>query len=84
MRSCLELKQRSGATPAPMRLLYLTGRKKQMLLDTWTMLGIIIALASSCFVMVISIRAHGQLLRENKRLRMELTELHYEKVKGGN
>jgi hypothetical protein len=55
-----------------------------MLLDTWTMLAIIIALASSCFVMVISIRAHGQLLRENKRLRIELTELHYEKVKGGN
>ena len=84
MRSCLELKQRSGATPAPMRLLYLTEKKNQMLRDTWTMLAIIIALASSCFVMVISIRAHGQLLRENKRLRIELTELHYEKVKGGN
>jgi len=83
MRSCLELKQRSGATPAPMRLLYLTGRKNQMLLDSGTMFAIIIALAGSCFVMVVGIRAQGKLIRENNRLRKELTELHYDKVRGG-
>ena len=83
MRSCLELKQRSGATPAPMRLLYLTGRKKQMLLDNGTMFAIIIALAGSCFVMVVGIRAQGKLIRENNRLRKELTELYYDKVRGG-
>jgi hypothetical protein len=84
MRSCLVvLKQRSGAIPAPMRLLYLTGRKNQMLLDNGTMFAIIIALAGSCFVMVVGIRAQGKLIRENNRLRKELTELHYEKVKGG-
>lgn len=55
-----------------------------MLLDSGTMFAIIIALAGSCFVMVVGIRAQGKLIRENKRLRMELTELHYEKVKGGN
>ena len=84
MRSCLVvLKQRSGAIPAPMRLLYLTGRKNQMLLDNGTMLAIIIALAGSCFVMVVGIRAQGKLMRENNRLRKELTELHYDKVRGG-
>jgi hypothetical protein len=83
MRSCVGLKQRSGATPAPMRLLYLTGRKNQMLLDSGTMFAIIIALAGSCFVMVVGIRAQGKLIRENNKLRKELTELHYEKVKGG-
>lgn len=83
MRSCLELKQKSGATPAPMRLLYLTGRKKQMLLDNGTMLAIIIALAGSCFVMVVGIRAQGKLIRENNQLRKELAELHWNSVKGG-
>ena len=84
MRSCLVvLKQRSGAIPAPMRLLYLTGRKNQMLLDNGTMFAIIIALAGSCFVMVVGIRAQGKLIRENNRLRKELTELHYDKVRGG-
>ena len=84
MRSCLELKQRSGATPAPMRLLYLTGRKSQMLLDNGTMFAIIIALAGSCFVMVVGIRAQGKLIRENNSLRKELAELHWNSVKGGN
>ncbi len=83
MRSCLELKQRSGATPAPMRLLYLTGRKKQMLLDNGTMFAIIIALAGSCFVMVVGIRAQGRLIRENNQLRKELAELQWNSVKGG-
>ncbi len=55
-----------------------------MVLDTGTMLAIIIALAGSCFVMVVGIRAQGKLLRENRELRKELTELHYDKVRGGN
>ena len=87
MRSCLELKQRSGATPAPMRLLYLTGRKKQMLLDNGTMLAIIIALAGSCFVMVVGIRAQGQLHRvinkKNEKIRFlegEVSRLRRDKV----
>ena len=54
-----------------------------MLLDSGTMFAIIIALAGSCFVMVVGIRAQGKLRRENNKLRKELTELHYEKVKGG-
>ena len=57
---------------------------KLMYLDTGTLIGLTIALASSCFVMVVSIRAQGKLLRENKELRKELTELHYEKVRGWN
>jgi len=35
-----------------------------MVLDTGTMLAIIIALAGSCFVMVVGIRAQGQLTKE--------------------
>ena len=54
-----------------------------MLLDTGTMLAIIIALAGSCFVMVVGIRAQGKLMRENQQLRKELTELHYEHLRGG-
>jgi hypothetical protein len=54
-----------------------------MVLDNGTMLAIIIALAGSCFVMVVGIRAQGKLLQENNRLRKELTELHYNKVKEG-
>ena len=54
-----------------------------MILDTGTMVAIIIALACSCFVMVVSIRAHGKLLQENNSLRKELTELHYNRVKEG-
>jgi hypothetical protein len=54
-----------------------------MLLDTGTLIAITIALAGSCFVMVVSIRAQGKLLQENNRLRKELTELHYNRVKEG-
>jgi hypothetical protein len=54
-----------------------------MLLDNGTMFAIIIALAGSCFVMVVGIRAQGKLIRENNRLRKELTEFHYDKVRGG-
>lgn len=85
MRSCLELKQRSGATPAPMRLLYLTGRKNQMLLDSGTMFAIIIALAGSCFVMVVGIRAQGQLHRvinqKNEKIRFLEAEISKQKRK---
>jgi hypothetical protein len=52
------------------------------LLET-DVLAIMIALLGASFVMVISIRAYGRLMRENQQLRQELTELHYEKVKGG-
>jgi hypothetical protein len=54
-----------------------------MILDTGTLIGIIIALAGSCFIMVVGIRAQGKLMQENNRLRRELTELHYNKVKEG-
>jgi multisubunit Na+/H+ antiporter MnhC subunit len=54
-----------------------------MLLDTGTLIAIVIALACSCFVMVVSIRAQGKLLQENNSLRKELTELHYNRVKEG-
>jgi hypothetical protein len=61
------------------------GRKEKvkMILDTGTLIGITIALAGSCFVMVVGIRAQGKLMQENNRLRKELTELHYNKVKEG-
>lgn len=52
-----------------------------MILDNGTMLAIIIALAGSCFVMVVGIRAQGKLMRENQELRKELAELHWNKVK---
>ena len=54
-----------------------------MLLDTGTIIAITIALACSCCIMVVSIRAQGKLLQENNRLRKELTELHYNRVKEG-
>lgn len=53
-----------------------------MILDTGTLIGIVIALASSCFVMVVSIRAYGQLMKENRELRMELSELEWKEIKG--
>lgn len=53
-----------------------------MLLDTGTMLAIIIALAGSCFVMVVSINAYGKLMRENKQLRQELVELEWKQTIG--
>lgn len=52
-----------------------------MVLDTGTLFAIIIALAGSCFVMVVSINAYGKLMRENKQLRQELVELEWGKIK---
>ena len=52
-----------------------------MILDSETLIAIMIALASSCFVMVVSIRAHGKLLRENIELRKELSELKWKEIK---
>jgi len=58
-----------------------------MILDTGTMLAIIIALAGSCFVMVVGIRAQGQLHRvinlKNEKIRFlegEVSKLRREKV----
>lgn len=54
-----------------------------MLLDTGTLIGIVIALAGSCFVMVISIRAQGQLHRtinlKNQHIRSLQGQLHEQK-----
>jgi hypothetical protein len=43
-----------------------------MILDTGTMVAIIIALACSCFVMVLSIVKYGALYRENQELTEKL------------
>lgn len=58
-----------------------------MVLDTGTMLAMIIALAGSCFVMVVSIRAQGQLHRvinkKNEKIRFlegEISRLRRSKV----
>jgi hypothetical protein len=58
-----------------------------MVLDTGTMLAIIIALAGSCFVMVVGIRAQGQLHRlinkKNEKIRFlegEISRLRRDKV----
>lgn len=58
-----------------------------MILDTGTMLAIIIALAGSCFVMVVGIRAQGQLHRvinqKNDKIRFlegEISKLRRDKV----
>jgi hypothetical protein len=58
-----------------------------MVLDTGTMLAIIIALAGSCFVMVVGIRAQGQLHRvinkKNEKIRFlegEVSRLRRDKV----
>jgi hypothetical protein len=45
-----------------------------MYLDTGTLIGITIALASSCAVMVISIMSHRNLTKENYRLKKLLRE----------
>ena len=54
-----------------------------MLLDTGTLIGIVIALAGSCFVMMIGIRAQGQLHRvinqKNEKIRYLQAELLKEK-----
>jgi hypothetical protein len=51
-----------------------------VILDTGTLIAITIALAGSCFVMVVSIRAYGKLMRENIELRKELTELNWKEI----
>lgn len=43
-----------------------------MILDTGTMVAIIIALACSCFVMVLSIVKYGSLFRQNQELTKKL------------
>jgi ABC-type long-subunit fatty acid transport system fused permease/ATPase subunit len=54
-----------------------------MLLDTGTLIAIVIALAGSCFVMVVGIRAQGQLHRvinqKNEKIRFLQAELSKEK-----
>jgi hypothetical protein len=45
-----------------------------MYLDTGTLIGITIALATSCFVMVISIREHGKLLKKVRDLQVALRD----------
>ena len=54
-----------------------------MYLDTGTLIGIVIALAGSCFVMVVGIRAQGQLHRvinqKNEKIRYLQAELSKEK-----
>jgi hypothetical protein len=54
-----------------------------MVLDTGTMIAILIALAGSCFVMVVGIRAQGQLHRvinqKNEKIRYLQAELSKEK-----
>ena len=56
-----------------------------MLLDTGTMLALIIALAGSCFVMVVGIRVQGQLHRvinqKNEKIRFLEAEISKEKRK---
>lgn len=58
-----------------------------MILDSGTMLAILIALAGACFVMVVSIRAQGQLHREinkkNEKIRFlqgEISRIRREEV----
>lgn len=43
-----------------------------MFLQTTDLIAIVIALACSCFVMVVSINAHRGLLKENRFLREQL------------
>ena len=51
-----------------------------MYLQTTDLLAIMIALGGSCTVMVISINAHRNLLKENRFLREQLKK---ERIKGG-
>jgi hypothetical protein len=54
-----------------------------MLLDTGTLIAIVIALAGSCFVMIVGVRAQGQLHRvinqKNEKIRFLQAELSKEK-----
>ena len=56
-----------------------------MYLDTGTLIGIVIALAGSCFVMVVGIRAQGQLHRvinqKNEKIRFLEAEISRQKRK---
>lgn len=52
-----------------------------MYLDTGTLIGLTIALASACFVIVISIREHGKLLKKINYLQLALRD-EKEKVNG--
>jgi hypothetical protein len=45
-----------------------------MYLDTGTIIGITIALATSCLVMVISIREQGKLMRKVRDLQVALRD----------
>ena len=45
-----------------------------MYLDTGTIIGITIALATSCLVMVISIREQGKLIRKVRDLQVALRD----------
>ena len=45
-----------------------------MYLDTGTLIGITIALTTSCLVMVISIREHGKLLKKVRNLQLALRD----------
>jgi cell division protein FtsX len=54
-----------------------------MILDTGTMVAIMIALACSCFVMVLSIVKYGALYRENQELNQELNQKLTDKVRKG-
>ena len=53
-----------------------------MALETGDITAIIIALAGACVVIVASIRAHGQLMRENQELRKRLVEIEYQQIRG--
>ena len=45
-----------------------------MYLDTGTLIGITIALASSCLVMIISMREQGKLMRKVRDLQVALRD----------
>lgn len=58
-----------------------------MFLDTGTLIAVLIALAGACFVMVVGIRAQGQLHREinrkNEKIRFlqgEISKIRREQV----
>lgn len=54
-----------------------------MILDTGTVVGIVIALAGACFVMVTGMIQYGKLYRENQELgdRLSIWEYRYENQK---
>lgn len=49
-----------------------------MLLDTGTLIAIVIALAGSCFVMVVGLKAHSELRRELNRKNQKIRFLEGE------